>query len=480
MSTRLTHYYPSRHEPLEENLRLYKDDIDLRRDWIGPRPNLDQPNKEIWNSIERVFTSANLIKQCVDRHASALVSKQPQHHLVDADGQAIDNAQAEDLTALLQRWLETSNAMPAIMQAVIDALVQEVGYLRIYEPKFIRGLPNPTKRIKVERIDPDAVTVEREGHLVTKLVYRYTAKDADQKDQTWTETQTLDQDTGRVTILIENKEGEEGEPFEVDYFGRMTIQEIKLDTIVTETARSNQRAIFLYLTMMVENTITAGWLERIVTNANIKDSVDLGAGQMMNLVGLQDADGKRATPSVIFREPATPDVFEKAYNLARLIMYEDFNQAHLLTISDGAISGRSRITVKQDFAASLAKQAPSIQQPLEDLLAVVMLRLGELTGRNYTMWEPVVKLMPNLGEPLPEEQDAAIATYNANLQSQGRAMRQIGVEDPEAEKEAIAAEREEAMENGINPNDSGVPPGTPRLAAVPNDDETGQPGTAAA
>ena len=255
---------------------------------------------------------------------------------------------------------------------------------------------------------------------------------------------------------------------ELDLDGQLLMHELRGMPLVTPQLLQLQRQYNFALTAMGNNNATAGFLERIITNAQPPGSyVDDpkapgtgkkifmpsnkwtgGPGQTVMLTGhpITDEDGKVSgytDPKAIFRDPASPEAFRASLEEYRSAMYMEVKQGHLLAQADGAVSGTSRIHLRADFTGSLHDTQIAAEETYRWLLTTLA-RLVELftnqQGR-YADLRPVVQCVVNTGPLTDAERTALVDQYEKGLRSRESTMVLLGVDDPDAEFIRIRAEK---------------------------------------
>lgn len=424
--------------------------------YIGLLP--DAGNAKQWREIESQFTSANLTREGVDKYASAIASNEPNWHLKKGNkpvARGESNEVTDSAEIFLKQVLDTNYERAwghsndywsnPLLKAVTDSFINGRGYLRIYEDSKLALSPDPLDSIVIHSPDPGSVRIERDkaGHI-EYIDYHYGEHSI--------ERQTLDVASGILKVeILENEEPIDELTFFTDLGGRYTIAEIKSSPIITQTVRRLQQSADLALTMLNRNMISSGHRERYATGAELPDSIEIGAGRLMDVQGkpLFGEMGQLTgytNPGVTIVEPVAVNNFRETIEVFRTLIYHEMSLGHLLASGDGSLSGRSRIEMKRDWEVSLRSSARTVGSAYGNILGVALHRISDATGRNYRNLEPVIDIVLNLGHPAPEEQDQARNNYNAGLFSRTTAMASVGVEDPDAEQELIRREKEDEIE----------------------------------
>lgn len=437
--------------------------------WTGPKPSEGDPHSEaILKQIEAGYISNNLIKECVDRNVAAMVGMMPHWFLYAGNdvNSSERSPQIIEAEKTLQTWLDqmlqhiavqdTDEDANPLTMAVTQMLVTGTGYLRLYQPKRYKYINNAKLYQKIRLHCPPLGSVK---------VYRDDDGEIEQIAYTYkggTEIQSLDPQTGKLTFTVtysgndDNNEQNRQESWESDFGGRWTIYELRSPPILNQDIKRLQNAINKALTMLGRNLDLAGFLERVITNAQtpgewIEDPVrpgkqrfipderglQLGPGKTTFLSGIKTKDGGYLTPGVTYRDPIDITTFEKSVALFAARLYLAFNQGHILASADGTISGISRVQLRQDANLSLDRPAPVIQNAFANILEVVLRFVEPVKYRNTFA---TVKLRKGINYVTPEETAETRTNYQARLISRTTAMSNLGIENPDAEAALIDEE----------------------------------------
>ncbi|MHC5755937.1 MAG: phage portal protein [Nostoc sp.] len=439
--------------------------------WTGPKPaEGDQYSEVITKQIEEGYISNNLIKECVDRNVAAMIGLMP-HWFLYAGSEVSDSNKEErspqvmEAEKILQTWITQmlkhiamqdgdEDANPLTM-AVTQMLVTGRGYLRIYRPKRYKKLLNAKLYQKIRLHCPalGSVRVDRDDDgEIEQISYTYKGG---------TEIQSLDPETGKLTFTVTHsgdRDGEQkqSETWVSDFGGRWTIYELRSPPIINKDIKRLQNAINKALTMLGRNLDLAGFLERVITNAQTpgewiedpnrpgkqrfvpdKRGLQMGAGKTTFLSGIKLDDGAYTTPGVTYRDPIDITTFVSSVGLFAARLYLAFNQGHILASGDGAISGISRVQLRQDANLSLDRPAPVIENAFANILEVVLRFLEPV---KYKDTFATVKLRKGINYITPEETAETRTNYQVRLISRTTAMSNLGIEDPDAEAALIDEE----------------------------------------
>lgn len=460
-----------------DNLAFYAGDTFAY--WNGPAPQPDEDDYgRVMDLLERVHVNANLVAECIDTWRDALVGNDPDWYLTRngerPEGEDAGIAKAEQL---LQSWWEWQRSLASrqrrqapITEAVAQMLTTDpdatgIGsaYLRVYSPLRYRDAKLPPeesyRKIGLQLCPPGSVEVERDDdNLIWQFKYKWSTPNGGSRTETH---ELLESGLTRSTYA-------DGSVAEYDLGGLLPIVEMSGPCLITQSIRSLQLALNTTLTMCGQNVSLAGFVERVILNAQMPgewedrggrevfvpstEAVQFGPGRAPFLVGVPVGDPANpsgyTTPSISYRDPSPVVTFTDSFDLLRTAFYQAMGLGHLLSAGDGSLSGVSRIHIKDNWITRLGLYRPIVETAIADIFRIVLLQLQGMKAVDAKNLEPVVELRLNIGRPLPEEQTAVIANYNAGLISRTRAMSGVGVEDPDAELELINREREEAAQAG--------------------------------
>lgn len=438
--------------------------------WIGPTVGQSDPKyTERMQALERVFQSANVLRECAQNWRDGLISEPFTWFLKAENGdRAVTDADADDRdeTAAaaeleLQRWLDhieqaATNANPLdsdFQQAdpwaefvLALGVLGEAG-LRLWQPERFADNPDPVKRIYLHTTRQRSVLIDRSSFdgFIDKITYT---------SATGNEVQTMDGDVVTVTTL----DGSDAEPLELDTGGRWLIQYAAGESIFTPSTKRLQNALNHCLTMMVRNNEVAGFREKVFGNAEYPTdadgnpiSMESGPGIDTYLYGTPTGDPTSpgyAPVSVFQSEPVDNGSLAAAVDVYRKLIYMEFAQGHLLANSLGGLSGESRIQMRSQFELNLRGWKRRVESAIASVLNIV-LKLLEVEG-----YEVVVQLNITTGKLSHDEAAAIVQQYQAGLLSRATAMAKLGVDDVDAETALILEEAEEGVARRDIPNEA--------------------------
>lgn len=439
-------------EPLESTRRreaYYRGDT--WQFWIGPRIPSTGDSQEALAELERVFQRANKIRECVDRLVNSLVAQPFTWKLSSANGKAETDVTAETLITEWLQWVDVQGTLlegatnPPLWQAVRDLVVHGRAYLRVWMPARLAS-QDEYRKYALSALPPGAVICkyDEEGFPIE---YRLSK-------QSGQEVQRLSSE-GVLSVEAD------GDTFTYDLGGHWLVAELRGESAITQDVQDAQNAINLARTMDARNMVQAGFLERILLNAQLPGewvqdettpsgrrfvpsaNLAVGPGRTTFVQGLPEYDDmgnikSYSNPSVNYRDPAPSDTFAQSVAASVELIYLAFGQGHLLA-SDTQLAGVSRQVLRQDAELMASRYERAITTALESVLTVLLRLFG------YQDLTPSVQLKKASQFVSPEEQTAIIAQYQAGLLSQYSAIARLGqVDDVDAELALIEAEAEVA------------------------------------
>ena len=451
----------NQHYATAENPDLYRGDHWPY--WIGPTVAPADPRySERMEQLERVFQSANILRECAQNWVDGLLSEPFAWFLKAEDGTRVsaeDDATAAEAEQKLQRWLDhvaqhAVNADPGASdfpqsdpwsEFVLSLGVLGQGGLRLWQPARFADDPDPIRRIHLHATQSGSLDIDRskDDGFIDAIAYRAA---------TGIERQTM---AGDVVSVADKTSGE---AIELDTGGRWLIQHATGESIYTPSVKRLQAALNHALTMMVRNQEVAGFREKVFGNAEYPAdsagnpvSVDSGPGRDLFLYGVPTGDAANpgyAPVSVFQSEPVDNSSLAAAIQVYRSLIYMQFCQGHLLSAGDGTLSGTSRIQMRGQFELSLRGWRKRIESAIASILNIV-LRLLEFEG-----YEVVVELTITTGKLSPEERATILTEYQAGIISKATTLARLGVQDVDAELALLAEEAAEGMARRDIPNDA--------------------------
>lgn len=396
------------------------------RGWIGPRPAFGDLNARlVIKEIERLFISANVIGEIVNRHSRAVVGREPAWAVLAAEEATPipDALIAEINDSLLGWWDSEDKQVMAVLQDAVDlALIAEHAILRLYLPPALTAdgneiPPFPTLKKAMDKIWIEVLPMGSAAHIRDRKTmevesdYLYLTEDkiatleretlidgaiAPIDEETGQPILEEAQASGRLLTFIEILQARAGgdltviESVTVDTGGRLLTFDLRLPILITDQIRQMQKGLNVDLTMMIHNILGTGFLERTIFNAQMPgewikdDTIDggrrfvprpynVGMGVTNNLVGLPQKDDEGnttgyATPSIVYREPTGVGMFTDAQKALYAAMLHEAQQSHALISGESTPSGESRKQALADFLVSISLTITRCQSMIRWLL----------------------------------------------------------------------------------------------------------------
>lgn len=470
------------------NRRLYAGDHWLDGGgWTGPRPSLgDTEAQQVLVEIRRAFVSKNAVREVVQRHVGAVIGREPVWRFalrrplgiveeIQADGttKKVDEiptneerALIDEAEAVLTQWWDARGAHSLVQNVTATLLLAKRGVLRLFVPPGLLNdgrVPLGTLSESMERIflhtpDPTQAAVVTDADTQQQAgVYIYATDDQEE----YAELVALDE-SGRTRIRILASDGDAVEAEPLVLGGRLTMYELARNALITPQVCQQQYLLNMACTMMGRNVVLAGFLERILLNVQlpgtyegegtakrfVPDPFRVGAGTTNVLMGATYTDEqgvtRMATPSVVYRDPISVQTFVETKQDAYTAILEETNQLHALISGDAAASGESRKQARADFETSLLDTQAQLNRAgrwlLETLLAMASAFAG--TPGRFDSLRAVFECRIDTGPMSSDEQREVRENVMAGLLSEETGMARIGVDDVDAERERITAERE--------------------------------------
>jgi hypothetical protein len=435
--------------------------------WLGPIP--EDKREELLEQIEHIFVHKNMIAELVNRHLDAVVGREPAWSVVpvDIDDESSENDQIDAYEGLLTHWWDEQRVLEEVSSGLPSLLYARRAVWRFYiSPAAIQGDDVVGSLVRVDPLEAwryvyleslsytQAAVYRSKEHAQDIGLYRYLNKN----DKPEVELSYV-RDDGLTNISVFGEGGLVAES-NLELGKRLTIFEVnRSKPFVSPAIVRNQMALNLSETMRPYNIFKTGFNELILFNAKlngiekevegrkvfIPDPILRGAGRLHNFVGVRTPEGTPASPSAFEVEPFDPSRLIASSDATKRNLYEEAKQLHAMISGDGGISEDSRIQATADFEASLRPTKAKVDALLRWVLATSLDFHLLLTGqaRDDTVR---VDASTRLSASVPSIQTVQTARDNANSEfwSMETALVASGIEDPGAEMERLAREREVA------------------------------------
>lgn len=458
------------HRSVKQNRLFFDGDHWQNGDgWIGPRPRPEEEgSSETMAELERAFTSANRIEEVCDRHASGVVGREPQWGISLrtplADDEEIPESDQNDIDereAALTAWWNERGIQELLHDAVVNVAWGQRSVIRLYVPSGLRDEdlgPGEEKSIAnmllrkvfVDVIAPENATVHEDPNTKRPLgILAY----KNEAEEDVLELSYLDDNGDTLIEVVSGDTRVISEPLKLGR--RITMHELARRPLITPQVAQQQRAHNLALSIIPRNLTTAGFLERVLINAQqpghweldpdtkqpirfIPSRLRMGAGSVTFIEGIETQDvvtGKTttATPDVKYRDPVPVDPTIAAERATYLAILEEVQQAHVLMNSEATPSGRSREQARKDFEGSLKVTKPAVERAgrwlLETAMALAEALLGGDGGASLQKYRVDFNCRLDTGVITPEERKQNNESVKAGTLPREYAIAGEGVDD---------------------------------------------------
>lgn len=474
--------------------------------WGGPVPDplTTKPEDAVAfiAKVQRAFTSANVLAEVVDRHVSAVMGRAPGWQFVpisapEGSGEGPDlpepgkeqkpkkDPAIAEIEDAITEWMDKRNAHQFLLESAADYATTGKGMVRLFVPPGLlqrtadgKGLTVPSgltlqealDLVYIEKVDPKQGGSAWDRDTMSEAAFATWEEEVQSGGSSQrtkrTELQYIVK-VGKVRkTVLQTWNGQEKLPsLDLDLGGRLLMHEMRGKPLVTEQLMQLQKGLNFAMTAMGHNNANAGFMERIITNAQTPGTYETdtktgqkvfkpserysgGAGSTVFLTGhpVNDEEGKvtgYTDPRPWFRDPSSPEAFRASLDEYRAAMYMETKQGHLLSQGDGSVSGASRVHLRADFEVSLRDTRVAAEDTYRWLLGVLA-KLGALFTGNATKYDklrPTVQANVNAGPLTDAERTAILDQYKEGLRSRESAMVLLGVDDPDAEFLRIRGEQ---------------------------------------
>lgn len=467
--------------------------------WVGPWPqgaSQKDGAEQVSELIRRGFVSRNMIKETVDRHKAGLCGVRPNFRFVPIEQAEGGTEVPEDLkkkievaSDLLDRWWNERNALGLFGETVSRVLYAGAAALRLFIPrgmlsevaateeggkprKLVPKFPLGENVLRLVYLEsPDVgqfARIQDNSTMQSALVYQWEEK-SENANEGFIEIHFVRDplvDPRKTVVKVFKENGDETWEMEVDLGGKLLMHEIVRDPLITPQIVSNQKSLNLSLTMMRENVVYGGFLERVITNAEIPgkwetdektgekkfvaDGWKIGAGYTSFLMSktVQDGEGNEVPlpTSVSYRDPVDVTTFKDSIDVAEAMILAEAKQSYVRIEREGNVSGASRMQSRYDYGLSLGESKPVVDDLMKWLVETLLVLEATFAQEPdaFKGIRVVVDTKPNVGPLTAEERGMIREDFKAGLISWQLAATMLGVEDPSSEREQIVKEQKES------------------------------------
>lgn len=476
--------------------------------WIGPRPGpTEDGSQETMALIAAGFISQNAIGEVIQRHIAGILGKEPHWSLSprralkpDEEPTAEELALIGEAEAALTEWWDTRKIHKLMHDAARTLLYARRAPVRLFVPRGkLRAVNQTGEDGRVRTVSVVEAADVREG--LTKIYpdaplpeKGAVVEDPDSRElvgvvlftrgETITGTGTPIE-VAELTYLAEPNAG--GEPSTIirqatrerqggatvrhDLGGRLPMFEMQRPAFVTSQMFQLQRALNLSLSALPRNVITGGWLERVITNAQmpgkfvadptraagkrwVADRHTTGAGVTTYLKGLRTVDANGAdmyaNPGIQWRQPTDVEPTVEAQEALYRAILREAKQEHALMTQSVNASGMSREQARADFEMTLQPSAAEVNALgrwiLETALAMAEAFAGQ-PGQYTKILRAVFECVIDTGPITADERTALDSSVEAGTLSRETAMSRGGILDTAAEMARIERDPTAQLDN---------------------------------
>jgi hypothetical protein len=368
-------------EAFDEN-KLFTEDHDHWQDgdgWVGPTGTL-ATRTGVLADVEPQFTPVDVVSECVDRTADALLKQSADISFVLAEGSEDINEQQSEETDLVKRavskWWDDKKLWDHAKAAARRSRWAGRGIVRLWIARGnlteildasgnVTGWELPTGLTFAEALDridisapmPDVSYVYKNPHTRQEAgLFHFVDDEGIETADIW----YVDENK-QTTFMRRGDSGDE--EFTVDLKGSIPIAEMTAPILLTEPVRRQQRRLNFLESILNRVGETAGFAERYIANAEPHgtwlttkpqgvidpetteyDGVTyylhpqprtLGASITTELFGVisNPETAEIAMPEVTFKDPTDPDFAIKGCRHAKRSIYEECRQIHAIAFA---------------------------------------------------------------------------------------------------------------------------------------------------
>lgn len=481
-------YFPSGREythPVIINRKFFQGDHwQNGRGWIGPHPeNGSDSFQSTMQEIFNIFTAKNVVRECTLRHALGVVGRTMQVGFApidstdDPNGEPPEEIQAlmREAMKLIRPWLQSRKVTTLLKDAICTLLLSERAGIQLVIPPGLATEENGKLVIRASTIAEALSLIYPEHPLPENAavvsdcdtrkeagVWQYTSKDEDDEETDYVALCYVDTDGKTVTRVFEEGSDEQIQS-SLDLGGRIPMFEMHRPVLITTQVQQQQRALNLAESMIPRSSVTSGFLERLLIDAQLpgEPEVDadgketgrwvekpfyVGAGTTNFVQSSEyvDEEGKikRANAKVTYREPTAPTGPITASDKHYRSILDEVGQLHVILAGDSNPSGTSRLNSRIEYLATLQLTQGEVEAAVRFLIdtALAMAEaLAQTPGKFTKLIRSQVACRLDAGPLLPAERTAVESSIGKTI-SQETAMILVGVEDVEAERARMAGD----------------------------------------
>ena len=445
--------------------------------WIGPVLSSESTaSQDILAEIKKIFCSRNVIKEVVDRKVDGLLKRRPRTDFVlkentqttsiGPESESDRSPLIDEANSFFNAWMVKKALLTTLKEVYGRSQLGEGPIVRIYIPRgYIENgkLPPGTVEECLDKIYVEVIYGSSVGEIIDQDT-QFKAVVAQTSVQNRTYTELVYRDGEDTVLRVLNS----GDPTEQVFIwplgGRLTMWEPKLKPCIDDQVRQNQIAINFFKTLLNRNGVTGGFVERILLDAMppghwepnpdapgddryVVEPFKVGAGTTNFFMGARYRDeitgeSKTGSPSVFFREPASPQVFVDSARCCYQDIMEQVGQPHVLISGYATTSGTSREEAREIFMGTLDDDEGEFNALLAWIMETVMALAAYLAHEpdRYATLKADAQCYITSGPMIGTERQDLRESVRTGLLSRETAMVRDGVEDPRAELDRISNE----------------------------------------
>lgn len=473
--------------------------------WVGPDGGSDTTTRSlVLAAVERQFTPRDVIGEVLNRMANALLRQEPDVDFVPLtpmpDGasdveKAAAEAEVADLKAKVSAWWDHKKLWRHVRTATIRSRWAGRGSLRTWiapghltERRNTDGdvvallmpkaddLSSALDMVQLSTPEPDAAMVYVDEETQQRVaVVIFDNDDGETQAEIW----WVDPD-GKTVVRVVGS-GTDGEEWEaVDLGGRLPLNEMDAEILVTEPVRRQQKRLNFVESLLVRVAETGGFPERYTMNAEpggvwsktapstgpaIKTTTyegvtwylhhaprTLGAAITTDLVGVTTRTGDtetRATPSVQFKDPTDPEFAIKSAEHSYRTILSGCKQGHIATDGTQEASGVAYQQARADYEDDLNAVKGEAETLIRDTIEVALAWAAAMhpgSAEVLKKYRVSVTMHVRSGPVSPLEREQNNADVKAGTMAAETAIARNGSEDVDAELAKLRSSPESVVD----------------------------------
>jgi len=445
------------------------------RGFAGPKPSKNDSARDAYmEALEEVFVTEDLISEVIERRRNAVLGQAPEITVMTPEA-ADDEEQpaAEEAQRLLKGWWEQEDLTDTFQDALTRISSEEEVLFRLVVGQEVRGgaegLEDALSGLRLELIPRDQGLVHEDIRTKTEtgVIAFQKTEVADTGEVDYVEKTYLTGE-GDTVLRIEYEEGSDRpdgiEPVQETTFdlgGNLMHYEMEGDLLVSESVRSNQRALNTARTMINITGQKAGFPELHLVDVLPPESEDgtpqdpeRGPNKIQYHVSVPkksqgpggQTEERSGQASVFETDPVDNESLREDADLARRSIYRSAQQLHVF-LGDASASGISRVQARHDHVADVEDLGETLDRAGSWALETAYALAAELAGGapegalSPEAAEAVLHTNVDPGPVTPETKKELRKAQGSGFLSLKTALLKYGVDDPEEEIERLREEQ---------------------------------------